>query len=238
MTQSGHDSRHGGVHEPRAGPRDARPTGAATSGRSACVLFEMLTGKRAFAGDDVSDTLAAILMREPDWSRAACGSSSTASRSVVQRCLQKDPRRGSPISPRRVSCWTRRPGFSLCQRPLSPCGVEPQSGWKAASVVAAGGDAGARGRVRRPLPREAACDARADATRGSGARQDDAPEVRRLAGRSPVAFYAVGSDGGGSVWVHSFDSGESRRWWPTPGRSRRSPGHRTADSSRFPAAMP
>ena len=34
-----------------------------------CVLFEMLTGKRAFEGEDVSDTLAAVLRGEPDWDR-------------------------------------------------------------------------------------------------------------------------------------------------------------------------
>jgi serine/threonine protein kinase len=38
-----------------------------------CVLFEMLTGRRAFAGDDVSETLAAILMREPDWTALPSG---------------------------------------------------------------------------------------------------------------------------------------------------------------------
>ena len=32
------------------------------------VLYEMLTGRRAFDGEDVSDTLANILKREPDWS--------------------------------------------------------------------------------------------------------------------------------------------------------------------------
>ena len=32
-----------------------------------CVLYEMLTGTRAFAGDDVGDTLAAVLRGEPDW---------------------------------------------------------------------------------------------------------------------------------------------------------------------------
>ena len=35
------------------------PTSAATCGRFGCVLYEMLTGRRAFTGEDVSDTLAA-----------------------------------------------------------------------------------------------------------------------------------------------------------------------------------
>src|SRR5437870_2538118 len=34
-----------------------------------CVLYEMLTGTRAFAGDDVSEVLASVLAREPDWTR-------------------------------------------------------------------------------------------------------------------------------------------------------------------------
>jgi serine/threonine protein kinase len=32
-----------------------------------CVLFEMLGGKRAFAGEDATDTLAFIITKEPDW---------------------------------------------------------------------------------------------------------------------------------------------------------------------------
>ena len=36
-----------------------------------CVLYEMLAGRRAFAGDDVSTTLAAVLLKEPDWQRLA-----------------------------------------------------------------------------------------------------------------------------------------------------------------------
>ena len=32
-----------------------------------CVLYEMLTGQRAFDGEDVSDTLARVIEREPDW---------------------------------------------------------------------------------------------------------------------------------------------------------------------------
>ena len=36
-----------------------------------CVLYEMLTGRRAFAGDSLTDTLAHVIEREPDWSRGA-----------------------------------------------------------------------------------------------------------------------------------------------------------------------
>ena len=44
MTQAGHDSRHGGVHVAGAGARARPSTSAPTSGPSACVLYEMLTG--------------------------------------------------------------------------------------------------------------------------------------------------------------------------------------------------
>ena len=56
------------------------------------VLYEMLTGKPAFAGDDVSDTLANILKVEPDWNALPAGTSSTIVR-ALRRCLEKDPNR-------------------------------------------------------------------------------------------------------------------------------------------------
>jgi serine/threonine protein kinase/Tol biopolymer transport system component len=55
------------------------------------VLVEMLTGRRAFDGDDVSDTLANILKREPDLSLVEAATPSTIRR-VLRRCLEKDPR--------------------------------------------------------------------------------------------------------------------------------------------------
>ena len=57
-----------------------------------CVLSEMLTGRAAFAGDTVSDTIAAVLEREPDWSAAPDGTPA-AVRRLVARCLEKDPKR-------------------------------------------------------------------------------------------------------------------------------------------------
>jgi serine/threonine-protein kinase len=56
-----------------------------------CVLYEMLTGQRAFEGEGVSDTLARVLEREPDWARLPT-TVSPALRTYLARCLQKDPR--------------------------------------------------------------------------------------------------------------------------------------------------
>ena len=56
-----------------------------------CVLYEMLTGRRAFDGDGVSATLARVLEREPDWARLPA-TLSPALRTYLARCLQKDPR--------------------------------------------------------------------------------------------------------------------------------------------------
>ncbi len=51
------------------------------------VLYEMLTGKQLFAGETVSDTLAAVLTREPEWEKVPA-----KVRSLLRRCLAKDPK--------------------------------------------------------------------------------------------------------------------------------------------------
>jgi Tol biopolymer transport system component len=56
-----------------------------------CVLFEMLTRKRAFEGEDVSDTLASVLKGEPGWS-ALPGEVPVSIRTLLTGCLAKDPR--------------------------------------------------------------------------------------------------------------------------------------------------
>ena len=57
-----------------------------------CVLYEMLTARPAFRGETVSDTIAAILEREPDWS-ALPAQTPASIRRLLQRCLEKDPKR-------------------------------------------------------------------------------------------------------------------------------------------------
>ena len=54
-----------------------------------CVLYEMLTGRRAFDGDDVQDTFVAIMRDEPDWARLPAALP-FALGTYLKRCLQKD----------------------------------------------------------------------------------------------------------------------------------------------------
>ena len=56
------------------------------------VLYEMLTGQKPFAGDDVSDTLALVLKFEPEWD-ALSTDTPPRIRQLIQTCLQKDPKR-------------------------------------------------------------------------------------------------------------------------------------------------
>jgi hypothetical protein len=60
-----------------------------------CVLYETLTGKRAFEGDDVSDTLAAVLRGEPDWDALPATTPAPIGK-LLRGCLQKDRRERVP----------------------------------------------------------------------------------------------------------------------------------------------
>jgi serine/threonine-protein kinase len=57
-----------------------------------CVLFEMLTGRRVFEGDDVTDVFVAVLSKAPDWA-ALPASTPTAIQRLLRRSLERDPRR-------------------------------------------------------------------------------------------------------------------------------------------------
>jgi serine/threonine protein kinase len=57
-----------------------------------CVLYEMLTARRAFAGKTSSETIAAILHREPDLT-ALPDTTPSSLRRLLVRCLDKDPAR-------------------------------------------------------------------------------------------------------------------------------------------------
>ena len=56
-----------------------------------CVLYEILTGQQAFAGETRSDTVAAVLERTPSWQELPVGTPSNLKR-LLRRCLEKNPR--------------------------------------------------------------------------------------------------------------------------------------------------
>ena len=93
----------GGRHHPRYGrvhmsPEQAR--GKVVDKRTdlwafGCVLYEMLTGMRPFGGDDVTDTIAAVVRADPDWSKLRADTPA-AIRRLLRRCLEKDRMRRLP----------------------------------------------------------------------------------------------------------------------------------------------
>ncbi len=52
------------------------------------VLYEIITGRKLFTGESISDTLAAVLTKEPEWHRVA-----VQIRQLLRSCLERDPKR-------------------------------------------------------------------------------------------------------------------------------------------------
>jgi serine/threonine-protein kinase len=92
------------------------------------VLYEMLTGRRAFKGDDVSMTMAAVLMQEPDWS-ALPAATPAGLRRLVTRCLKKDAKtRLRDIGEARVQIEELISGASAgASEIMTPQGPEPKA---------------------------------------------------------------------------------------------------------------
>jgi len=84
-----------------------------------CVFYELLTGKRAFEGEDISDTLANILKTEPAWNALPVITPPTI-RTLLQGCLEKDRRdRFGDISTPRFLMSERAAGLSGSGFPLT-----------------------------------------------------------------------------------------------------------------------
>jgi serine/threonine protein kinase len=106
------------------------------------VIFEMLTGRQLFSGETVSETLAAVLMREPDFSMLPANLHPRI-RLLLERCLEKEAKnRYGSISDARVDIQKALadPGGVLARQAIA---VEPERKirmmlpWIAAAVVLA-----------------------------------------------------------------------------------------------------
>jgi serine/threonine protein kinase len=179
-----------------------------------CVLFEMLSGQRPFEGGTVTDTLARILERDPDWSALATETPAPV-RTLLARCLRKDPRKrlhdiaDALIEIDDCSTHDRREigeGMPRAQgRSWLP--------WLLAAAIATAGWAALRNRPAAPLSTPELVEVAVSA-----------PDNSRFAGHgiaiSPdgrhIAFIAT-SRMGSSLWVRSMDTFEPREIPDTKG---------------------
>jgi eukaryotic-like serine/threonine-protein kinase len=91
-----------------------------------CVLYEMLTGTRAFGGEDVSDTLASVLKSQPDWT-ALPNETPAAIRRLLRRSLEKDhSRRLSDLADARLEIDDAQALAGTEPLPETPTRVTPR----------------------------------------------------------------------------------------------------------------
>jgi eukaryotic-like serine/threonine-protein kinase len=96
-----------------------------------CVLYEMLTGKRPFAGEQTSDVIAKVIERDPDLAALPPGTPA-AIRRLLRRCLVKDPRqRLQDIGDARLEIAEIRAGGSSASDPdATTQTVRNQTRWR------------------------------------------------------------------------------------------------------------
>jgi eukaryotic-like serine/threonine-protein kinase len=99
-----------------------------------CVLYEMLTGQRAFAGDEVSDVLASVLAREPDWTVLPRGLSPVVG-TFLKRCLHKD--RKQRVGDAQSVRLALEGAFETVATQVAHVAVVPQPTWRRPRPIAA-----------------------------------------------------------------------------------------------------
>jgi Tol biopolymer transport system component len=98
------------------------------------VLYEMLTGQRPFAGDDVSDVLASVLAREPDWTLLPAALPPVLGM-FIKRCLHKDQaQRVRDIGDMSLAL---EGAFDAAAAPFAPPVAAAEAAWRRALPLAA-----------------------------------------------------------------------------------------------------
>jgi|RhiMethySRZTD1v2_1073278.scaffolds.fasta_scaffold04287_5 eukaryotic-like serine/threonine-protein kinase len=120
-----------------------------------CVLFEMLTGRRAFEGEVISETIAAVLRGEPEWN-ALPASTPWTIRELLRRCLVKEPReRLQAIGDARIEIKKAMAGADeagTAPPPPAPTAARPNLGLMAAVAAIAAILAGGAAWLLKPAP--------------------------------------------------------------------------------------
>jgi hypothetical protein len=99
-----------------------------------CVLYEMLTGRRAFAGDDTTEVLSRVLQRDPDWTLLP-GDLPAHVTTLLSRCLEKDPqRRVRDIGEARIALSAPQPHPATPASAARPAGLRRLLLWTTAAM--------------------------------------------------------------------------------------------------------
>jgi Tol biopolymer transport system component len=182
------------------------------------VLYEMLTGHAAFAGDTASDSIAKILETEPDWS-ALPAAVPTRVRSLIVRCVEKDPlQRLRDIGEARIALQEpAAPEAEAGRRKSAPrAGRREALAWGLCLVFALAAFGFAIAYTRRPAPEPRVVRASINAPEGASFRflsREAGPVEISPDGRS-LAFVARTEVGRNVLFVRSLDGLEPR---PLPG---------------------
>jgi hypothetical protein len=122
-----------------------------------CVLYEMLSGRRAFEAEDVADTLAAVLRGEPDW-RALPDETPVSIRTLIRACLEKDRRQRLPDVSAALFVVTHQDSLAATVAAPTPASRIPMWRRSIPAVLAVAGAAAVSGYVvwtMNPLPPQA-----------------------------------------------------------------------------------
>jgi serine/threonine protein kinase/Tol biopolymer transport system component len=172
------------------------------------VLYEMLTGRRSFPGEGVSDILASVLKSEPNWDHLP-KDTPAAIRRVLRRCLRKDRnRRLQTAGDARIEIEEAGAEPEEAKHVSAPAGLQRREvlAWIAAGTCAAAASAiGVLHFREKPPP--------ADVTRFEILWPENTTDGNSFAlspdGRT-LAFSAVGKDGRTQIWLRPMDSSEAR----------------------------
>jgi eukaryotic-like serine/threonine-protein kinase len=176
------------------------------------IVFEMLTGRRAFEGDDISITLAAVLKDDIDWS-ALPVDTPLHLRTLLRRCLQKDPQRRLPhIGLARLEIDEGQSGFlpiAGTTHEGNAAGRHTTSRWKramptAVAAVIAAGLTAAVATVFRPITRSPLVRFRTPLPGLNFV----APARQVLAVSPDGSALAISTPGG--LFVHTFSENQAR----------------------------
>ncbi len=163
------------------------------------VLYEVLTGERLFQGEDVTETLAAVIRKEPDWERAPM-----EVRRLLKACLEKDPRRRLRDIADGWRLLDEAPAAGSTAPSRARLGIMAGVAAAVFAVIAAA-LAFVLFRETPPEPAEV----RFEISAPEKTVLADAPPSVSPDGRS-VAFVARGDDGQDRIWIRSIDSLDAR----------------------------